>query len=73
MPATDEELHRWLASQSNVEGAEVWRNDGELRIHFRRRFWRVGPNLGDFTSPFERFGYKGFTKSTMTGSPGWGF
>jgi hypothetical protein len=59
MPPTDEELRHWLADQPGVEGAEIWRDGDELRIHYRVRFWRRGP--GFFTPPWERLGYKGFS------------
>jgi hypothetical protein len=73
MPPTDDELLGWLRAQSGVERPEVWRQEGVLCLHYRIRFWRMGPNIGDFTSPFEWFGYKGFTKSTMRQNAGWGW
>jgi hypothetical protein len=82
MPPTDEELRRWLASQPGVEAVEVWRDGDELRIRYRVRIWRTGPEY--FTPPWERFGYKGFIlldgtalstpqSSEMTSRLGWGW
>jgi hypothetical protein len=66
MPPTDDSLRQWLTAQPGVEDVEVWRirapqqgrEVDKLRIRYRVRFWRKGPDLPEVTSAGGRLGYK---------------